>query len=143
MKAQLFVVGELGYVSRAYGGIDMNEVAHGPEFRAESAMRTPEHRPRVAVVVPNPCDPDYRVVKQAEYLARQGYEVRVFCTQAKGVPSFEEFNGVTYQRVEWHLGKAIRRLLSFGSRDAFAAHRQRRAAFMQRYSALFSGNRDR
>lgn len=58
---------------------------------------------KVAIVVPNPCDPDYRVVKQAETLAEAGYEVRVFCTLPHGsdLPRQEVINGVTYVRKPW------------------------------------------
>lgn len=68
---------------------------------------------RVAMLVSNPCDPDYRVVKQAETLARAGYEVRVFCTwkAGLGIPIQEVVNGVTYVRREWSPAKIFRRLV--------------------------------
>lgn len=58
---------------------------------------------KVAMVVPNMCNPDYRVIKEAESLAMAGYEVRVYCTwkAGQGVPIQEEINGVTYVRREW------------------------------------------
>lgn len=57
------------------------------------------------MVVPNMCNPDYRVMKQAEGLAQAGYEVRVYCTWKPGIglPILEEINGVTYVRREWNL----------------------------------------
>lgn len=61
------------------------------------------------MIVPNPCDPDYRVVKQAETLAKGGYEVRVFCTKPSGssLPEYERINGVEYVRKNWTFWTAI------------------------------------
>lgn len=58
---------------------------------------------RVAMVVPNPCDPDFRVVKEAQSLAGAGYEVTLFATRPKGstLPDTEVMNGVTYRRCDW------------------------------------------
>lgn len=60
-----------------------------------------DHPIRVAMVVPNPCDPDYRVVKQAQTLANAGYQVKVYCTLPAGpdLPVFETINGVEYERI--------------------------------------------
>lgn len=62
-----------------------------------------EKHPRVAMVVPNPCDPDFRVVKQAQSLSKAGYQVRVYCTQpaTQKLPDLEIINGVEYRRIEW------------------------------------------
>lgn len=67
-------------------------------------------RPKVAVIVPNVCDPDYRVVKQAETLARNGYEVRVFCgvLQATEAPVSETLAGVRYERRAWQAGHTLK-----------------------------------
>lgn len=72
---------------------------------------------RIAMLVSNPCSPDYRVIKQAESLARAGYEVRVFCTwkPGLGIPTYEMVNGVTYVRREWNPLKLLRRRY-FGER---------------------------
>ena len=68
---------------------------------------------KVAIVVPNPCDPDYRVVKQAEALVQAGYHVRVFCTKSHGsnLPDLEVVNGVEYARRPWGPRTTIRSLL--------------------------------
>lgn len=73
-------------------------------------MEKPTAKKRVAMVVPNMCNPDYRVVKEAESLAAAGYDVRVFCTWKPGmqIPVFEEFNGVTYVRREWNVVDLIK-----------------------------------
>lgn len=65
---------------------------------------------RIAMLVSNPCSPDYRVIKQAESLAKAGYEVRVFCTWKPGlrIPTHEIINGVTYVRREWNPLKLLR-----------------------------------
>lgn len=52
------------------------------------------------MLVSNPCDPDYRVIKQAESLARMGHRVRIFCKAKAGVADLETINGVEYQRLE-------------------------------------------
>jgi glycosyltransferase involved in cell wall biosynthesis len=67
-------------------------------------------RTRIAVIVPNVCDPDYRVVKQAETLARNGYEVRVFCgvLQPTGAPVSETLAGVQYERRAWQAGHTLK-----------------------------------
>lgn len=54
---------------------------------------------RIAMIVGNPCNPDYRVTKEAEALAGLGHEVRVFCRAKEGVPDFTTINLVTYQRL--------------------------------------------
>lgn len=65
---------------------------------------------RIAMLVSNPCSPDFRVNKQAESLAQAGYEVRVFCTwkPGLGIPIYERINGVTYVRREWNPMKLLR-----------------------------------
>lgn len=67
-------------------------------------------RKKIAMLVSNPCSPDYRVNKQAESLAAAGYEVRVFCTWKPGIgiPTQEVINGVTYVRREWNPVKLLR-----------------------------------
>ena len=59
---------------------------------------------RVAMVVPNPCDPDFRVVKEAQTLASAGYDVTLFATRSKGsdLPDTEEMSGVRYKRCDWN-----------------------------------------
>jgi hypothetical protein len=65
---------------------------------------------KIAMLVSNPCNPDYRVVKQAESLAAVGYEVRIFCVWRRGIglPTYETINGVTYVRREWSPLKILR-----------------------------------
>ncbi len=58
---------------------------------------------KIAIVVPNPCNPDYRVIRQAETFARQGHEVRIYATKGPHTPGYEVFNGVTYFRERWHV----------------------------------------
>ena len=69
-------------------------------------------RKKIAMLVSNPCSPDFRVNKQAESLVEAGYEVRVFCTwrPGLGIPTQETINGVTYVRREWNPIKLLRRL---------------------------------
>jgi hypothetical protein len=55
---------------------------------------------RVALLVPNPCNPDNRVIKLAHLLALDGHDVRVYCRARKGLPMLETINGVTYVRRE-------------------------------------------
>lgn len=73
---------------------------------------------RIAMLVSNPCNPDYRVVKQAESLANAGYEVCIFATWRPklGVPIQEVINGVTYKRYEWNVLKVIR-MMYFGEQQ--------------------------
>jgi len=54
---------------------------------------------RIAMIVGNPCNPDYRVIKEAEALAQLGHEVRVFCAAREGVPDLATIKSVTYQRL--------------------------------------------
>jgi len=62
-------------------------------------------RMKIAIVVPNPCNPDYRVIRQAESLAREGHEVRLYATKNTVTPSYEEFNGVKYIRSTWNIAR--------------------------------------
>ena len=81
---------------------------------------------KVAVIVPNVCDPDYRVVKQAETLARAGYDVRVFCgaLQATDAPASETLGGVEYVRRAWQAGHSLksmfRSFVPFAGRPEYA-----------------------
>lgn len=70
---------------------------------------------RIAMVVPNPCNPDYRVVKQAETLAVMGHQVRVFCTRPTGsdLPDLETINSVEYRRIDWSVRSAVDGFLKF------------------------------
>lgn len=70
---------------------------------------------RIAMVVPNPCNPDYRVVKQAETLAAAGHKVRVFCTRPVGfdLPDSETLNDVEYHRIDWSVRSAADNFLKF------------------------------
>lgn len=63
---------------------------------------------RIAIVVPNPCNPDYRVIKQAESLARAGYEVTIFAVKKPDTPSWEELAGVRYLRRPWNVRENFR-----------------------------------
>ena len=54
---------------------------------------------RVAMLVTNPCINDSRVIRAAETIAAQGFEVIVLATSAPGVPDLEEKNGVLYRRL--------------------------------------------
>jgi hypothetical protein len=62
------------------------------------------------MLVSNPCNPDYRVTKEAESLARAGYEVYILATWKPnlGIPIQEEINGVKYIRYEWNVLKVLR-----------------------------------
>ncbi len=82
--------------------------------------------PKVAIIVPNVCDPDYRVVKQAEALAQAGYKVRVFCgvLQPTEAPDSETLGGVEYERRAWlaghTLGSMFRSFIPFYGRPKYA-----------------------
>jgi hypothetical protein len=58
----------------------------------------PKIKGKVAILVPNICNPDYRVIKQAEEFFNCGYEVRIYCRRNSDLPFLEEINGVTYIR---------------------------------------------
>lgn len=72
---------------------------------AAAATAPASSRPRVAMIVNNPCirHPmirDARVIREAEALAAAGFEVRVFCRTWRDadVPPLEVINGVAYAR---------------------------------------------
>lgn len=81
-------------------------------------IENPTRGKRVAMLVSNPCNPDYRVVKQAESLARSGYDVRIYGTWnvTLGIPVRETINDVTYCRYEWSALKILRMVL-FGEAE--------------------------
>lgn len=87
-----------------------------------AGLGTPEGPLRIAMVVPNPCDPDYRVVKQAETLAGAGHRVCVFCTRPTGsdLPDEEVINAVTYRRLDWSTRTAANGFLRFHGRQLSA-----------------------
>ena len=55
---------------------------------------------KVAFLVANDCNPDFRVIKEAESLVKAGNEVRIFCMLPIGsnLPKEEMINGVLYIR---------------------------------------------
>ncbi|MDB4558947.1 hypothetical protein N9Z87_01760 [Amylibacter sp.] len=65
---------------------------------------------RIVMLVSNPCNPDYRVTKEAESLAKAGYSVYILATWSPklGIPINEIINGVTYLRYEWNVLKILR-----------------------------------
>lgn len=65
------------------------------------------------MVVGNPCAPDNRVVKQAEFLASQGHNVRIYCTAKAGIPLNEIVNGVEYYRIEFNISIILRKIFNF------------------------------
>ncbi len=69
---------------------------------------------KIAVVVCNPCAPDYRVNKQAEFMASRGHHVRVFCRTKEGLPNHEIVHGVEYVRYDFHIISATKKLLKGG-----------------------------
>ena len=54
---------------------------------------------RIAMIVGNPCNPDNRVIKEAEALAANGHIVRIFCTAKEGLPERTTRNSVGYTRL--------------------------------------------
>lgn len=73
-------------------------------------------RPRVAMLVFNPCAPDHRVTKEAEYLASTGRAVRIFCLKKEGLPDFEVRNDVEYYRVGLDWRRTLRKKVFFWRR---------------------------
>ena len=68
---------------------------------------------RVAMIVPNECNPDFRVVKQAEALVKSGRVVRLFCIKQPNsdLPDFEIINGVEYVRKEWSAVNVLKKYI--------------------------------
>ena len=77
-----------------------------------------ETKGRVAMVVPNPCNPDFRVVKQAEALAAAGHTVRLYCTRPSksDLPDTEVINDVEYKRLDWAVRPAADNFVRFSIR---------------------------
>ncbi|WP_316862995.1 hypothetical protein [uncultured Cohaesibacter sp.] len=55
---------------------------------------------RIAILLPNPCNPDYRVIKWAKLMAAEGHDVRLFCRHQGQIPAREEIDGITFIRKE-------------------------------------------
>lgn len=73
----------------------------------------------VVMLVSNPCDPDFRVTKEAESLVKAGYRVTILCTwrAESPVPVEDEINGVRYLRRFWDAADVLRRLVGRGRPD--------------------------
>lgn len=71
---------------------------------------------KIAMLVGNPCFPDYRVIKEAESMAEEGHHVRIYCTTKPGVPIYEVVSGVEYMRTPFALGQAFRKWLDLAGR---------------------------
>lgn len=54
---------------------------------------------RIALIVNNSCEHDSRVIRTSETLARNGYQVTVFCRVSPTSALTDKVNGVTYRRV--------------------------------------------
>lgn len=63
---------------------------------------------KVAMLVMNSCENDSRVIKEAEALAKNGHEVRVYCLSQLGLPDNQLKNGVTYIRIPLAMGWLVR-----------------------------------
>ncbi len=89
---------------------------------------------KIAIVVPNPCNPDYRVIRQAETLARQGHEVRIYATRNISTPAYEEFNGVAYLRERWNIVFGFVSWISgaFKQEDSLTGVRRKQQKMLQR-----------
>lgn len=79
-------------------------------------------RKRIAILLPNPCNPDFRVIKQAETYAKAGHDVRIYCRGGTETPEVEKVNGVIYVRqaitADVFLKKYVERIIArfgFGS----------------------------
>jgi len=77
---------------------------------------------KIVIVVPNECNPDFRVVKQAETLARFGHEVIVYCGAFRlgEAKALECVNAVTYIRREWCVEDTLKNWLLHTSRLSFS-----------------------
>lgn len=53
---------------------------------------------KIAILVPNPCNPDYRIIKYAELFKKNGHDVRVYCGRSGALPEQESINGIVYIR---------------------------------------------
>lgn len=91
-----------------------------------AGLQTSKDCLRIAMVVPNPCNPDYRVVKQAETLAAAGHQVRIFCTRPTGseLPDIETINTVEYRRLDWSVRSAADGLFRFHFRRLREKHQK-------------------
>ena len=54
---------------------------------------------KVAHLVKNSCNPDWRVIKAAEAGVRKGYIVTIFAMWENGVNPVDSINGVNYVRI--------------------------------------------
>jgi len=68
---------------------------------------------KIAMIVSNPCFPDYRVIKEAESLASLGHHVRIYCVARPGIPIHEVVSGVEYVRIPFGVGPALRSALAY------------------------------
>ena len=64
---------------------------------------------KIIFTVPNECNPDFRVVKQAETLAALGHDVRVYCAVLRPTTAQDEeiINGVRYIRRAWSVKSTL------------------------------------
>lgn len=67
---------------------------------------------KIAILVPNPCNPDFRVIKHAELFAKNGHEVRIYCRWTYGLPKNETVNGVMYIRKPITIGGVVIDIIS-------------------------------
>jgi glycogen(starch) synthase len=57
----------------------------------------------ITMVVPNSCDPDFRVIKEAQTLAAAGYDITLFATCPRGsqLPEMESMGEINIIRRDW------------------------------------------
>lgn len=62
---------------------------------------------KIAMIVPNDCNPDWRVLKEAMTLNSNGNVVRVYCLSKSNLPAREMYNGVEIIRLRYDPWKLL------------------------------------
>ena len=116
-------------------------VTDSMEKPAATYNAAPSAGKRIAILVPNVCNPDYRVIKQAQSLAAEGYDVRIFAVRRGKLPSYEVHNKVVYIRQPWDFLRDITRYF-FGMLTKADEMREERSKNLKMYDDLIKKSRE-
>ena len=66
---------------------------------------------RIVMLASNPCSVDARILKMAHVAREAGHEVHIFATATNELPNYECKDGITFHRLVWKLGPALKEVL--------------------------------
>ncbi len=83
---------------------------------------------RIVMLASNPCNADARILKMAHAAREAGHEVHIFATAKNELPNYECKDGITFHRLVWQLGPALKEVLGKSVSSRVAGYIAKRLA---------------